>query len=213
MSITLALLAILFSFVIGAIFGGMVLLLSRRIIFNRQLRIAESKAAKMLLDAKNEAKDVLSQTQEEAKRVKATADNEYRERRSELQKQENSVNQKNETLDRKLEGVDQRERNLVNKEKEIENTRAQVTELKDKQMKQLELISGMTSGEAKQNLLDAMEVELGHEASRRLASGKTNSKKTPTKKRRRSWRWRYSAAPRKSSRKPRSPTYPFPTTK
>ena len=126
MSITLALLAILFSFVIGAIFGGMVLLLSRRIIFNRQLRIAERKAAKMLLDAKNEAKDVLSQTQEEAKRVKATADNEYRERRSELQKQENRVNQKNETLDRKLEGVDQRERNLVNKEKEIENKHLEV---------------------------------------------------------------------------------------
>ena len=176
MSITLALLAILFSFVIGAIFGGMLLLLSRRIIFNRQLRIAERKAAKMLLDAKNEAKDVLSQTQEEAKRVKATADNEYRERRSELQKQENRVNQKNETLDRKLEGVDQRERNLVNKEKEIEGTRSQVTELKDKQMKQLELISGMTSGEAKQNLLDAMEVELGHEASRRLRQWETKLK-------------------------------------
>jgi ribonuclease Y len=182
MSITLALLAILFSFVIGAIFGGMVLLLSRRIIFNRQLRIAERKAAKMLLDAKNEAKDVLSQTQEEAKRVKATADNEYRERRSELQKQENRVNQKNETLDRKLEGVDQRERNLVNKEKEIEGTRAQVTEVKDKQMKQLELISGMTSGEAKQNLLDAMEVELGHEASRRLRQWETKLKEDADQK-------------------------------
>ncbi len=182
MSITLALLAILFSFVIGAIFGGMLLLLSRRIIFNRQLRIAERKAAKMLLDAKNEAKDVLSQTQEEAKRVKVSADNEYRERRSELQKQENRVNQKNETLDRKLEGVDQRERNLVNKEKEIEGTRAQVTELKDKQMKQLELISGMTSGEAKQNLLDAMEVELGHEASRRLRQWETKLKEDADQK-------------------------------
>ena len=182
MSITLALLAIFFSFVIGAIFGGMLLLLSRRIIFNRQLRIAERKAAKMVADARNEAKDVLSQAQEESKRVKSTADNEYRERRSELQKQENRLNQKNETLDRKLEGVDQRERNMVNKEKEIEATRNQIVELKDKQMKQLEIISGMSSGEAKQNLLDAMEVEMQHEAARRLRQWETKLKEDADQK-------------------------------
>jgi ribonuclease Y len=182
MSITVALLAIFFGFIIGAIFGGMLLLLSRRIIFNRQLRIAERKAAKMVADARNEAKDVLSQAQEESKRVKAATDNEYRERRSELQKQENRLNQKNETLDRKLEGVDQLERNLNNKEKEIEATRTQIVELKDKQMKQLELISGMSSGEAKQTLLDAMEVEMQHEASRRLRQWETKLKEEADQK-------------------------------
>jgi ribonuclease Y len=168
MSITVALLAIFFGFVIGAIFGGMLLLLSRRIIFNRQLRIAERKAAKTIAEARNEAKEALQQAQEEAKRIKSGADNEYRERRAEVQRQENRLNQKSETLDRKLEGVEQRERNLVNKEKDIESVRNQVVEIKDKQMKQLELISGMSSAEAKQNLLDAMEVELQHESSRRL---------------------------------------------
>jgi len=168
MSITVALLAIFFGFVIGVIFGGMLLLLSRRIIFNRQLRIAERRAAKMVSEARNEAKDLLQQGQEEAKRIKATADSDYRERRSELQKQENRLNQKSETLDRKIENVDQRERNLVNREKEIESSRSQIVELKDKQLKQLELISGMSSSEAKQTLLDAMEVEMQQEASRRL---------------------------------------------
>jgi ribonuclease Y len=182
MSITVALLAIFFGFIIGAIFGGMLLLLSRRIIFNRQLRIAERKAAKMVADARNEAKDVLSQAQEESKRVKAATDNEYRERRSELQKQENRLNQKNETLDRKLEGVDQLERNLNNKQTEIEATRTQIVELKDKQMKQLELISGMSSGEAKQTLLDAMEVEMQHEASRRLRQWETKLKEEADQK-------------------------------
>jgi ribonucrease Y len=182
MSITLALLAIFFSFAIGVIFGGMLLLLSRRIIFNRQLRIAERKAAKTLSDAKNEAKEVLEKTQEEAKRVKVAADNEYRERRTELQKQENRLNQKNETLDRKLEGVDQRERNLTNREKEIENTRNQAVEIKDKQMKQLEIISGMSSAEAKQTLLDAMEVEMTHEAARRLRQWETKLKEDSDQK-------------------------------
>ncbi len=162
------LVALFFILIIGVVLGGMAAFLSRRLIFNRQLRIAERKAAKMVAESRNEAKEVLQQAQEEAKRIKAGADNDYRERRNEIQRQENRLNQKNETLDRKLEGVDQRERNLSNKEKEIESARSQIVELKDKQMKQLELISGMSSAEAKQALLDAMEVEMQHEASRRL---------------------------------------------
>jgi ribonuclease Y len=160
--------ALFFSFVIGLIFGGMAAFLSRRVIFNRQIRLAERKAAKMVSEARNESKGIVAEAQEEAKRTKASAESEYRERRSELQKQENRVNQKSETLDRKLEGLEQRERNLNNREKEIESTRGQLVELKDKQLKQLELISGMSTVEAKQTLLDAMEVEMQQEASRRL---------------------------------------------
>jgi ribonuclease Y len=160
--------ALFFSFIIGLILGGMAAFLSRRFMFNRQLRIAERKAAKMVAEARNESKDIVVQAQEEGKRIKALADSDYRERRSELQKQENRLNQKSETLDRKLEGVEQRERSLNNKEKEIDSVRNQMVELKDKQLKQLELISGMSSTEARQTLLDAMEVEMRQEASRRL---------------------------------------------
>jgi len=160
--------AIFFSFIIGLIFGGMAAFLSRRMVFNRQLRIAERKAAKMLAEARNESKDILQEAQQEGKRIKSSADSDYRERRSELQRQENRLNQKGETLDRKTEAVDQRERNMANREKEIETTRNQLVELKDKQLKQLELISGMSSTEAKQTLLDAMEVEMQQEAGRRI---------------------------------------------
>ena len=160
--------ALFFSFVIGLIFGGVAAFLSRRMMFNRQLRIAERKAARMVAEARNESKGIVQESQEEAKRNKAAADTEYRERRSELQRQENRLSQKQETLDRKIEGVEQRERNMAGKEKEIETTRGQLGELKDKQLQQLELISGMSSTEAKQTLLDAMEVEIQQEASRRL---------------------------------------------
>jgi ribonuclease Y len=160
--------AIFFSFIIGLIFGGMAAFLSRRMMFNRQLRIAERKAARMVAEARNESKNVLHEAQEEAKQIKASADTEYRERRTELQRQENRLTQKGETLDRKTEAVEQRERNLTSKEKETESIRSQLGELKDKQLKQLELISSMSSTEAKQSLLEAMEVEMQQEASRRL---------------------------------------------
>jgi ribonuclease Y len=161
-------LAIGFAFIIGLIIGIVGLFFFRRFLFNRQIRIAERKAVKMVAEARNEAKELLQQSQDEIKRNRTAAENDYRERKSELQKQENRLNQKNETLDRKLEGVEQRDRNLVNKEKEIENVRLQAADLRDKQLKQLETISGLSNAEAKQLLLDAMEVELSHESSRRL---------------------------------------------
>src|SRR4030043_1346264 len=160
--------ALFFSFVIGLIFGGLGAFLSRRMLFNRQMRFAERKAAKMVAEARNESKEGLQEAQNEAKRMKTAADNEYRERRSELQKQENRLNQKSETLDRKLETVEHSERSLTGKEKEIESVRSQLVERKDKQLKQLELVSGMSSSEAKETRLGAMEVEMQQEASRRL---------------------------------------------
>jgi ribonuclease Y len=161
-------LAIFFTFVIGVVFGGMAAFISRRFMFNRQIRIAERKAARMVAEARNEAKAVLQDAQGEAKRAKATGETEYRERRSELQRQEGRLAQKAETLERKLEGVEQRERNLATKEKEVDSTRTHLGELKGRQLKQLELISGMSSAEARETLLEAMEVEIQQETSRRL---------------------------------------------
>ncbi len=168
MSVGIALLAIFFSFVIGVVFGGMALFVSRRFMFNRQIRIAERKAAKTVAGARDEAKGVLNEAQEEARKIKNSADAEYRERRSEVQRQENRLSQKSESLDRKLEAVEQRERGLTGKEKEIESTRSQLGELKSRQLQQLELISGMSSNEAKNQLIEAMEVEMQQETSRRL---------------------------------------------
>lgn len=161
-------LAIFFAFVIGAVFGGMAAFIFRRVMFNRQIRLAERKSAKMLAEAREEAKVVLNETQAEAKKIRSTAEVEYRERRSELQRQENRLSQKTEGLDRKLEGVEQRERSLAGKEKEVDSIRTQLGDLRGRQLKQLELISGMSSAEAKQQLLDAVEVEIQQETSRRL---------------------------------------------
>jgi len=177
-----AIIGIFFAFVIGVIFGGMAAFLFRRVMFNRQIRIAERKAAKMMADAGDEARGVLNDAQDEAKKLKSTAEVDYRERRAELQRQESRLSQKSESLDRKLEGVEQRERNLASKEKETDSVRTQLKELRDRQLKQLELISGLSSAEAKQQLLDAMEVEMQQEASRRLREWETRLKEEADEK-------------------------------
>jgi len=175
-------LAVFFSFVIGVVFGGMATFFFRRMMVNRQLRIAQRKAAKVMSEAKVEAKNTTDEAKQEAEKIKETADAEYRERRTELQRQESRLSQKTESLERKVEGVEQRERNLTNKEKEIESLRSSLEEVRDKQLKQLELISGMSTNEAKQTLLDAVETEMQDETSRRLHEWEIKLKEEADKK-------------------------------
>ncbi|MFH0769262.1 MAG: ribonuclease Y [Chloroflexota bacterium] len=180
-------------FVIGLIFGGAVIFFFRRMAINRQLRTAQRKAARAVAEARDEAKIVIAEAREEARvalaeakeetgRVKAATEKEYRERRSELQRQENRLSSKTENLERRLEGVEQRERNLTNKEKGIDSIRAELVEVRDKQLKQLELISVMSTAEAKQALLDMAEVEMRDEASRRLRQWEDKLKEEADKK-------------------------------
>ena len=170
------------SFIIGVVLGGMATFLTRRVMMDRQMRIAQRKAARMAAEARNEAKGVLNEAREEANKIKAVAETEYRERRSELMRQENRIAQKGETLERKLENLEQRERNLANKEKEVVTVRSHLEEARDKQLKRLELISGMSSVEAKKELLESMEVELQGEASRRLREWEAELKEEGDKK-------------------------------
>lgn len=175
-------LAIFFSFIIGVIFGGMATFLFRGMMINRQLRVAQRKAARVMAEARSEVKGLLTEAKQEAEKVKSLAEAEYREQRSELRRQESRLSQKAETLERKLEAVEQRERDLANKEKEIESIHTHLGEIRKKQVKQLELISGMSSAEAKQALLEAIDVELEEEKSRRLREWEAKIKEEANKR-------------------------------
>jgi ribonuclease Y len=165
---TTAVIAIFFSFVIGVVFGGMALLLSRGFIANRQIRLAQKKAARIQAEARNQAKDIVSDARGEVERAKTSTDSEYRERRAELQRQENRLSQKEGNLERKMGEAEQRERQLTSKEKEAAQIQEKLVEIQESQLKKLELVADMTSEEAKQSLLDRMEAEMQVESARRL---------------------------------------------
>jgi len=175
----IALIAIFF---IGLIAGAMIVFFARRMMITRQIRIAEKKAARILSESRLESKDIVHEAKQEAGRTKSAAEAEFRERRSTLQRQENQLAKNTESLERKLGNLEQREHNLDNKSKRIESTRAQLEEIRDKQLRQLELISGMSSTEAKQTLLEAMEGEIQEETSRRLREWETKLREETNKK-------------------------------
>ncbi|MDD2220400.1 MAG: ribonuclease Y [Clostridia bacterium] len=140
----------------------------RKNIAEAKIRTAEEAAAKILIDAKKEAetrnKEALLEAKDEILRLRTEADRENKERRNDIQRQEKRLQQKEESLDKKLETIERQEDNLHKTEQEISRRLEKVKAMHDEKIKELETISGLTTAEAKQILLNSIEDEIRHEA-------------------------------------------------
>jgi ribonuclease Y len=129
---------------------------------------AEQDAARILSEADRRQKEILLEAKEEAIRVRQQAESELRDRRKEVQRSEQRVSQKEENFDRKLESLEQRTRNLQNKERDLEKARESLATLEDERRSELERLSNLTAGEAREMLLQQVDREIRDEANKRL---------------------------------------------
>ncbi len=155
--------------IIGAVVAAFVIgYFLRRYLAEAKIVSAEAEVKRVLEEAEKEAeakkREVILEAKEEVLKLRNEIERENRERRSELQRLERRLVQKEETLDRKVDSNEKKEEALNRKELEIEATRTQLKEVYSRQLNELERISGMTSGEARQILLSDIEKEIQHEA-------------------------------------------------
>lgn len=133
-----------------------------------QIGSAEEKSRKIIDDAIKAAeakkREILLEAKEENIKLKNELDKEVRERRSELQQLEKRLVHKEENLDKKNSAIEQKEEQLQRKMDKVERTREDVEALREKQLQELERISGLTLTEAKQYLLKTIEEEVKHES-------------------------------------------------
>ena len=123
-----------------------------REIIDEALKTAETKKREALLEAKEESLKTKNELEREAK-----------ERRAEVQRYEKRVLAKEETLDRKTEALEKKESKLAYKEQELDKLRTEVEQSHQKQVEELEKISGLTSEQAKEYLIKTVEDEVKHE--------------------------------------------------
>ena len=158
----------------------------RRNIAEAKIANAEEAVKKMIGDAQKRAETIKKETvleaKEEAYRIKNENEKELRERRNELQRNERRLLQREETLDKKIDGIEQREQQLNQKIKEAENTEASIKELYDKQLKELETISGLSMDEAREILLSSVERDARHDAAIMLRDIEAKTKEEADKR-------------------------------
>ncbi|HEV8573366.1 MAG TPA: ribonuclease Y [Dehalococcoidia bacterium] len=161
-------LALILGLVGGILIGAIGGLFVQTRLSQTRVATAERSAAKILSDADRRQKELLLEAKEEAIRVRQQAESELRERRKEVQRSEQRLNQKEENVDRKLESVEQRQRNLQNKERDLEKAQGELATLQDERRQELERLSTLTAGEAREMLLAQVEREIRDDANRRL---------------------------------------------
>ncbi|RHH19487.1 ribonuclease Y [Blautia obeum] len=142
-----------------------------RSIIDEALKTAETKKREALLEVK-----------EESLRTKNELEKETKERRSELQKYERRVLSKEESVDKKADAVEKREAECTAKVAELQKREKKVEELEQKGVQELERISGLTSDQAKDELLRSVEDDVKVDVARMYKELENRAKEEAGKK-------------------------------
>ncbi|CAM3897494.1 ribonuclease Y [Alicyclobacillus pomorum] len=155
---------VVLAFLVGSGIGYVV----RKSIAEAKIGSAEARALHIIESAQKDVeakqKEMLLEAKDEAHKIRQEAEREGRERRAELQKLERRILQKEETIDKKLEALDKRSEMLREKERQLEEKQADIETLHQRQVKELERISGLTQEAARELILSAVERESRHDA-------------------------------------------------
>ncbi|WP_374043903.1 ribonuclease Y [uncultured Eubacterium sp.] len=142
-----------------------------REIINEAIKTAEAKKKEALLEAK-----------EENLKTKNELDKEIKERRAEVQRYEKRVLNKEESVEKKADSLDKKENSLKAKEEELARTQAKVDQLSEQRVQELERISGLTSEQAKEQLLKTVEEEIKIETAKLVKELENQAKEEADKK-------------------------------
>ena len=139
----------------------------------KKIGSAEEQAKRILEDAiknaENAKKESIISAKSEIFDLKKEADRDINERRKEVSRQERRNTQKEETLDAKLEKMEKKEALLAEKLADADKTREEVNKTLQGQLAMLEKIAGLTSEEAKAELVHRLDSEMQHETALKIA--------------------------------------------
>lgn len=121
-----------------------------------------------LLEAREESYKLKENAEREIQKLRSDADRELKERRAELNKSERRLLQKEENLDKKNDKIERLEESLTARNENAKKKLAEAEELKNQQQAKLEEISGYTTEQAKELLLEQLDSELTHEKAVRI---------------------------------------------
>ena len=130
----------------------------------KEIGTAEDRAREIISEGQKAAetakREALLEAKEENLRAQNELEKEVKERRNELNRMERRMNSKEEALDRKTEAMERREQNFAAKEEKLNKKAAQVDEIYAQATQELERISGLTSEQAKEFLLQTVEEDV-----------------------------------------------------
>ena len=153
---------------IAGILGLIAGYVARRLLTATKVRNAESYAERLVADARSKQKEIILEGKDEVIQVQRAAEEDARQRRADLQRQERLLLDRSEGLDRKSETLERREVQAEEKVVEVDAEKARLAALRAQQLTSLEHIGGLSAAEARQALIREIEEEAQAEAAHRV---------------------------------------------
>ncbi len=158
----------------------------RRKIAEGKINSAEELARKIVEDAERNAettkKELLLEAKEEVHKLRSELEKESRERRNEQQRTERRLIQKEEVLDKKSESLESKDEKLTKMLKDLDSKEQEINDLYQKEVDKLEELSGLTSEQARQLLLNNIERQTKYEAAIMIRDIESKAKEEAEKK-------------------------------
>jgi ribonucrease Y len=135
--------------------------------FETKVGKADEEAKKILDEAsrasESKKKEAILEAKEEVHKLRSDLEKDTRDRRNEVQRLERRLIQREETLDKKSDLLEKRDETLNKKQVEVTELENSIQGLYTKQREELEKLSGLSSDNAKELLLEEVKKEISHE--------------------------------------------------
>jgi ribonucrease Y len=149
---------------IGIVVGFVV----RNFVAASSVKHAEQYGQRLVAEARAKQKEIVLEGKDEVLHLRRAAEDEAREQRATIQRSERRLLDREEALDRKTAGLEEREAELIGRASDLETERARLGELQQRQVFELERVSGLTAAEARQSLIAQIVDEAEAEAQHRV---------------------------------------------
>jgi len=153
---------------VAAILGVIIGFVARRLVASNAVKHAEQYAQRLVADGRAKQKEIVLEGKDEALQLRRAAEEEAREGRATLQRSERRLLDREEALDRKTGTLEEREGALAGRAAELDVERSRLAELQQRQLVELERVSGLTAAEARQGLIGQIADEARAEAQHRV---------------------------------------------
>ena len=157
----------IFAVLVGLLLGVVGGFFGRMLISRKQVGAANSEAERILERAREKSRERLVEAKEESLSILSSSEKEIRERRSELQRTERRVANSEENCNRRASNLDKRERRLTRKENESAEIRTELEAIRQQETERLESLAGLSTEEAKAELIARAEEDIQYEVARR----------------------------------------------
>lgn len=155
--------------------------------------ITQTKAKSLLVKAKErlvevdeevekKRREIELEKKEELHRIRSAFEKDTEEKRDELHQLSKKLIEREEILDRRLEELEQRNKKISTEEQKLEKDKEITKDLQIKWREELERVAGISTEEAKRNLLESIKKEARNEAAQIIQQVEEEARETANKK-------------------------------